>query len=93
MERSAAPAARGTLSPASSTPGSEQLRELCEQNRAAPVRQLSYHYNMNYGTGAVLPLRLPSMRAGAGGVGAPTAKRPSAAYLESGTTTGQEAAR
>lgn len=75
---------------------SDDISHLCEHAPAVAVRQLSFAYNQNYASGAALPLRMPSTLrpAGAGiGAGGGGAKRPSGAFLEAGTTVGQEAAR
>lgn len=82
----AGPAAAGAA-PECDSPSAAELRGLLGDGGAAAAgRQLSYLHAVNPAGGLVLPLRLPSVRA------AP-AKRPSAAYLEAGTTLGEETGR
>jgi hypothetical protein len=80
--------------PAAVAAGGEAVQRLCDevqQGGALAARQLSYMQNQNFASGLVLPLRLPSMRAGR--ADGDSAKGPSGAHLEAGTTRTQELVR
>jgi hypothetical protein len=81
-------------------PGAAGLQEVCDATAPFAARQLSYLQNIDFAAGAALPLRLPSGGAagvpGGGGLGGGalgSGGAPSRAFLEAGTTLGQEAKR
>jgi hypothetical protein len=93
--------ARGAAAPAESAASAapaapphpahaSDLRGVCDAaGGGLAVRQLSYIQNMDFTAGAGLPLRLPS----GSGAGGRRPRAPSRAFLEAGTTLGQEAKR